>query len=228
MSAWPRSAASWAPPCQRRSARSCWCSNRPMARGCTPTAAMEELRLAQAVAEWVQKGHVLIPAFALGRAQEVILILRAAQRDGLIPEFSDLYRRSGAHRLRGLRQLPRGADAGPAQPPYARRQAVCRRDGAGGRDSAAARAHSGRSALLYHRQQRHAHRRAERLLRRPPGRPRRGIDRGHRLSGRGSAGAAAARSGRARGRRRDHDRGSHAAAALPGGQICAQRTRRWR
>ena len=32
-------------------------------------------------------GHCLIPAFALGRAQEVILILRAAQRDGLIPPF---------------------------------------------------------------------------------------------------------------------------------------------
>jgi Cft2 family RNA processing exonuclease len=52
-----------------------------------PNRRQEELRLAQAVAEWVQKGHVLIPAFALGRAQEVILILRAAQRDGLIPEF---------------------------------------------------------------------------------------------------------------------------------------------
>ncbi|MFL5806893.1 MAG: MBL fold metallo-hydrolase, partial [Roseiflexaceae bacterium] len=52
-----------------------------------PNRRQEELRLAQAVAEWVQRGHVLIPAFALGRAQEVILILRAAQRDGLIPEF---------------------------------------------------------------------------------------------------------------------------------------------
>jgi Cft2 family RNA processing exonuclease len=52
-----------------------------------PNRRMEEQRLAQAVAEWVQRGHVLIPAFALGRAQEVILILRAAQRDGLIPEF---------------------------------------------------------------------------------------------------------------------------------------------
>jgi uncharacterized protein len=52
-----------------------------------PNRRQEELRLAQAVAEWVQKGHVLIPAFALGRAQEVILILRAAQRDKLIPEF---------------------------------------------------------------------------------------------------------------------------------------------
>jgi Cft2 family RNA processing exonuclease len=52
-----------------------------------PNRRQEELRLAQSVAEWVQSGHVLIPAFALGRAQEVILILRSAQRDGLIPEF---------------------------------------------------------------------------------------------------------------------------------------------
>jgi uncharacterized protein len=52
-----------------------------------PNRRQEELRLAQSVAEWVQSGHVLIPAFALGRAQEVTLILRSAQRDGLIPEF---------------------------------------------------------------------------------------------------------------------------------------------
>lgn len=52
-----------------------------------PNRQAEELRLAQAVAEGVQRGHVLIPAFALGRAQEIILILRAAQRDGQIPEF---------------------------------------------------------------------------------------------------------------------------------------------
>ncbi|MDZ4720684.1 MAG: MBL fold metallo-hydrolase [Roseiflexaceae bacterium] len=47
----------------------------------------EEARLAQSVAEAVTHGHVLIPAFALGRAQEVILILRDAQRRGSIPEF---------------------------------------------------------------------------------------------------------------------------------------------
>jgi Cft2 family RNA processing exonuclease len=52
-----------------------------------PNRHQEEQRLAQSVAEWVRSGHVLIPAFALGRAQEVILILRSAQRDGLIPEF---------------------------------------------------------------------------------------------------------------------------------------------
>jgi uncharacterized protein len=52
-----------------------------------PNRQAEEQRLAQAVAEGVQHGHVLIPAFALGRAQEIILILRAAQRDGHIPEF---------------------------------------------------------------------------------------------------------------------------------------------
>src|SRR5262245_24533044 len=52
-----------------------------------PNRQAEERRLAQAVAEGVTRGHVLVPAFALGRAQEVILILRAAQRDGQIPEF---------------------------------------------------------------------------------------------------------------------------------------------
>ena len=52
-----------------------------------PNRQAEERRLAQAVAEGIQHGHVLVPAFALGRAQEIILILRAAQRDGQIPEF---------------------------------------------------------------------------------------------------------------------------------------------
>lgn len=53
-----------------------------------PNRAQEEQRLAEAVAEVVAGGgHCLIPAFALGRAQELILILRAAQRDGIIPPF---------------------------------------------------------------------------------------------------------------------------------------------
>ncbi len=52
-----------------------------------PNRRVEEQRLARAVAEGVQRGHVLIPSFALGRAQELVLILRAAQRNGLIPEF---------------------------------------------------------------------------------------------------------------------------------------------
>ncbi|HEX6288084.1 MAG TPA: MBL fold metallo-hydrolase [Herpetosiphonaceae bacterium] len=47
----------------------------------------EEQRLAQTVAAQVQQGHVLIPAFALGRAQEVLMILQRAQRDHQIPEF---------------------------------------------------------------------------------------------------------------------------------------------
>lgn len=48
----------------------------------------EERRLAGAVAEVIERGgHVLIPAFALGRAQEVMLILRAHQEAGLIPTF---------------------------------------------------------------------------------------------------------------------------------------------
>ncbi|NTW02733.1 MAG: MBL fold metallo-hydrolase [Oscillochloris sp.] len=53
-----------------------------------PNRALEERKLAEAVAAVIARGgHCLIPAFALGRAQEVILILRAAQRDGVIPEF---------------------------------------------------------------------------------------------------------------------------------------------
>ncbi|WP_129633556.1 MBL fold metallo-hydrolase [Candidatus Oscillochloris fontis] len=53
-----------------------------------PNRAVEERKLAEAVGAVIARGgHCLIPAFALGRAQEVILILRAAQRDGLIPVF---------------------------------------------------------------------------------------------------------------------------------------------
>jgi Cft2 family RNA processing exonuclease len=48
----------------------------------------EERRLARSVAEVIARGgHVLIPAFALGRAQEVMLILLAHQEAGLIPTF---------------------------------------------------------------------------------------------------------------------------------------------
>jgi Cft2 family RNA processing exonuclease len=53
-----------------------------------PNRAQEERRLAQAVATVVERGgHCLLPSFALGRAQEIISILRAAQRDGHIPPF---------------------------------------------------------------------------------------------------------------------------------------------
>jgi Cft2 family RNA processing exonuclease len=53
-----------------------------------PNRQSEEERLAQTVAEGIERGgHVLIPAFALGRAQEVIRILHDAQRRGRIPEF---------------------------------------------------------------------------------------------------------------------------------------------
>lgn len=53
-----------------------------------PNRAVEERRLAEAVATVIERGgHCLIPAFALGRAQEIILILRSAQRDGIIPPF---------------------------------------------------------------------------------------------------------------------------------------------
>lgn len=49
---------------------------------------VEEQRLVQCVAEVIRDGgKVLIPAFALGRAQEAILLLVKAQRKKLIPPF---------------------------------------------------------------------------------------------------------------------------------------------
>jgi Cft2 family RNA processing exonuclease len=53
-----------------------------------PNRQTEEDRLAQTVSEAIERGgHVLIPAFALGRAQEILRILHMAQRRGRIPEF---------------------------------------------------------------------------------------------------------------------------------------------
>src|SRR5256885_3964464 len=53
-----------------------------------PNRQAEELRLAQAVAEGIDRGgHTLIPCFALGRGQELLLVLQAAQEKGQIPEF---------------------------------------------------------------------------------------------------------------------------------------------
>ncbi|HEY1353214.1 MAG TPA: MBL fold metallo-hydrolase [Ktedonobacteraceae bacterium] len=53
-----------------------------------PNRQAEEQRLAQAVAEGIARGgHVLLPCFGLGRGQEILLILRAAQEQGQIPEF---------------------------------------------------------------------------------------------------------------------------------------------
>jgi Cft2 family RNA processing exonuclease len=48
----------------------------------------EEQRLAQAVAEGIAGGgHTLIPCFGLGRGQEILLVLQAAQEKGQIPDF---------------------------------------------------------------------------------------------------------------------------------------------
>ena len=48
----------------------------------------EEQRLAQAVADGLARGgHVLIPCFGLGRGQELVLLLQAAQDKGQIPQF---------------------------------------------------------------------------------------------------------------------------------------------
>ena len=52
-----------------------------------PNRQAEEQRLAQAVAEGLARGgHVLIPCFGLGRGQEILLLLQAAQEQGQIPE----------------------------------------------------------------------------------------------------------------------------------------------
>lgn len=48
----------------------------------------EEKTLAGTVAEVIASGgHALVPAFALGRAQEIILLIAAHQQAGLIPQF---------------------------------------------------------------------------------------------------------------------------------------------
>ncbi len=53
-----------------------------------PNRQAEEQRMCQAVAEGIARGgHVLIPSFGLGRGQEILLILRAAQEKGQIPLF---------------------------------------------------------------------------------------------------------------------------------------------
>src|SRR5438876_2850443 len=53
-----------------------------------PNRQAEETRLAQAVANGLEQGgHTLIPCFGLGRGQELLLILQAAQEKGHIPKF---------------------------------------------------------------------------------------------------------------------------------------------
>jgi len=53
-----------------------------------PNRQAEETRLAQAVANGLAHGgHTLIPCFGLGRGQELLLVLQAAQEKGQIPEF---------------------------------------------------------------------------------------------------------------------------------------------
>jgi Cft2 family RNA processing exonuclease len=53
-----------------------------------PNRQAEEQRFVQAVAESIANGgHTLIPCFGLGRGQELLLILQAAQEQGQIPTF---------------------------------------------------------------------------------------------------------------------------------------------
>ena len=53
-----------------------------------PSRSVEEMNLAKSVAEVISDGgSVLIPSFALGRAQEIILILKQAMLSKVIPKF---------------------------------------------------------------------------------------------------------------------------------------------
>lgn len=56
--------------------------------GLHPSRKIEEKRLAFSIAEVIENGGtVLIPSFALGRAQEIILILKSYMLSGVIPQF---------------------------------------------------------------------------------------------------------------------------------------------
>ena len=56
--------------------------------GIHPSRTVEETKLAKAVAEVIKDGgNVLIPSFALGRAQEIVLILKQAMINKVIPAF---------------------------------------------------------------------------------------------------------------------------------------------
>lgn len=56
--------------------------------GLHPSRKEEEKRLAMSIAEVIERGGaVLIPSFALGRAQEIILILKSYMLSGVIPSF---------------------------------------------------------------------------------------------------------------------------------------------
>ncbi len=56
--------------------------------GIHPSRSVEEMNLARAVAAVISdRGNVLIPSFALGRAQEIILILKQAMMSKEIPSF---------------------------------------------------------------------------------------------------------------------------------------------
>ena len=56
--------------------------------GVHPSRTVEETKLAKAVAEVIKDGgNVLIPSFALGRAQEIVLILKQAMINKVIPAF---------------------------------------------------------------------------------------------------------------------------------------------
>ena len=56
--------------------------------GIHPSRTVEEMKLAKAVAEVIKDGgNVLIPSFALGRAQEIVLILKQAMISKVIPVF---------------------------------------------------------------------------------------------------------------------------------------------
>ncbi|MCG9132729.1 MBL fold metallo-hydrolase [Candidatus Poribacteria bacterium] len=64
-----------------------WCES-TYGNGDHPARKTEERRLVEAVTTIIQAGgKVLIPSFALGRAQEIIMILLSYMQSGIIPDF---------------------------------------------------------------------------------------------------------------------------------------------
>ena len=148
-----------------------------------PNRQAEEDRLSQAVAKGIERGHVLIPAFALGRAQEVLLILNEAQRQGRIPEFPIWVDGLVRTVCTTYTAIP---EALTPPPPTADTQRLCallHGDGSLCHQSQAAREALGGQSGLRRHEQRYVDRRAKRLLRKPPRWPRRCLYPHHRLPG---------------------------------------------
>ncbi len=178
----------------------------------------EERRLVETVAEVTAAGgKVLIPAFALGRAQEILLILGEFQRRGEladVPVWADGMVRVD---LPVLQQLPRRAAAGLAG---TGRHLLHRTDPAGDQCGPPQRADLGARPGGYRRQFGHVGRRPIAGLCPRTGRPAAARDPAHRLPGRGVARPPAAGDGAARARDSAPGQGQDRRAG-PAGDILA-------